>query len=109
MGVDPYSTNTVLQKELDGIAWASFAGGFAFTAGTLPIGGGVGMALSVTKTSHSLDSILQEKSPSDLKMINRQALAAMGVNESDANRLLNNTSFSPTTSTAFVLNLQSLN
>src|SRR5262249_23958903 len=36
LGVDPYSTNTVLQKELDGIAWASFAGGFAFTAATLP-------------------------------------------------------------------------
>lgn len=109
LGVDPYSTNTVLQKELDGIAWASFAGGFAFTAATLPIGGGVGMALSVTKTSNSLDSMLQEKSPSDLKVINRQALAAMGVSESDANRLLNNTSFSPTTSTAFVLNLKSLN
>src|SRR5207249_7275146 len=25
LGVDPYSTNTVLQRELDGIAWASFA------------------------------------------------------------------------------------
>ncbi|HEY6070739.1 MAG TPA: hypothetical protein VIU85_05120 [Chthoniobacterales bacterium] len=108
LGVDPYSTNTVLQKELDGIAWASFAGGFAFTAATLPISGGVGMALSVTKTSNSLENMLNEKSPSDLKIINRQALSAMGVNQSDSDRLLNNNSFSPTTSTAFVLNLQSL-
>jgi hypothetical protein len=108
LGVDPYSTNTVLQKELDGIAWASFAGGFAFTAATLPIGGGVGMALSVTKTSNSLENMLHDKSPSDLKIINRQALAAMGVSEADIDRLLNNNSFSPTTATAFVLNLQSL-
>lgn len=109
LGVDPYSTNTVLQKELDGIAWASFAGGFAFTAATLPIGGGVGMALSVTKTSNSLENMLHDKSPSDLKITNRQALTAMGASANDVERFLNNNSFSPTTATAFVLNLQSLN
>src|SRR5712691_6950126 len=31
MGVDPYSTNTMLQKELDDAAWASWAGGFTFS------------------------------------------------------------------------------
>ncbi len=108
LGVDPYSTNSVLQKELNGIAWASFAGGFAFTAATLPVGGGAGMALSVTTTSNSLDSMLRDKSPSDLRIMNREALAAMGASESDINRLLNNNSFSPTSATAFVLNLQSL-
>jgi hypothetical protein len=108
LGVDPYSTNTVLQKELDRIAWASFAGGFAFTAATLPVGGGVGMALSVTKTSNSLDSMLSEKSPTDLKIINRQALTTMGASEIDIERLLNNNSFSPTTSTALLLNLKAL-
>ena len=66
------------------------------------------MALSVTKTTNSLDNMLQEKSPTDLKIINRQTLAAMGVSESDAARLLSNNSFSPTSTTAFVLNLQSL-
>ena len=39
LGVDPYSTNTVLQHELDGIAWASFAGGLTFQFATMPIGG----------------------------------------------------------------------
>jgi hypothetical protein len=42
LGVDPYSTNPVLQHELDGIAWASFAGGSTFYLATLPIGGGAG-------------------------------------------------------------------
>src|SRR4029077_20129887 len=47
MGIDPYSSNTVMQRELDGVAWASWAGGFAFSAGTFPISGPVGAALTV--------------------------------------------------------------
>lgn len=39
LGVDPYRTNTVLQSELDGIAWASFAGGLTFQIATMPISG----------------------------------------------------------------------
>ena len=30
MGIDPYSTNTVLQKQLDDVAWASWAGWIHF-------------------------------------------------------------------------------
>src|SRR6516165_5624115 len=48
MGIDPYSTNTVLQKELDDVAWASWAGGFAFNVATFPISGPMGAALAVT-------------------------------------------------------------
>ena len=42
MGIDPYSTNSVLQKELGNVAWASWAGGFTFSAATFPISGPVG-------------------------------------------------------------------
>jgi hypothetical protein len=42
MGIDPYSTNSVLQKELGDVAWASWAGGFTFSAATFPISGPVG-------------------------------------------------------------------
>src|SRR6266513_2677848 len=54
-----YSTNAVLQKQLDEIAWASWAGGFTFSAATLPIGGAAGAALTVTRASDSLDKMLQ--------------------------------------------------
>src|SRR5262249_5244717 len=37
MGIDPYTTNTALQKQLDDLAWASWAGGFSFSVATLPI------------------------------------------------------------------------
>ncbi|WP_233140259.1 hypothetical protein, partial [Cellulosimicrobium sp. KWT-B] len=87
----------------------SWAGGFTFRAATLPIGGGIGAALTVTNVSDSLTKLVNEKPPADLKAINRQALSAMGAGETETNRFLNNTNFSPTAATAFVLNLKSLN
>jgi hypothetical protein len=63
MGIDPYSTNTVLQKELDDVAWASWAGGFAFSAATFPISGPIGAALTVTNLNSTVEELLREKSP----------------------------------------------
>jgi hypothetical protein len=108
LGVDPYSTNSVLQHELDGIAWASFAGGLTVKVATMPIGGGVGAALTVTELSGDIDQILKEKSPTDLKIMNRKALLALGAGEKETERFLNNNAFSPSAQTAFVLNLRSL-
>ncbi len=109
LGIDPYSTNAVLQHELDEIAWASFAGGATFSLATLPIGGGAGAALTVTDVTSSFDEMLREKSPTDLKIINRKTLLGLGAGEKETERFLNNTAFSPSEQTAFVLNLRSLN
>jgi len=57
LDVDPYSTNTVLQRELDGIAWASFAGGMSFQHATMPVGG---PALTVVDVTSSLNDVLKE-------------------------------------------------
>ena len=108
LGVDPYSSNAVLQRELEGIAWASFAGNATFSLGTLPIGGGAGIALTVTGTQGKLEDVLREKSPAELKTMNRKALLAMGATGQEADRFLGNDAFSPTAQTAFVLNLKSL-
>jgi hypothetical protein len=108
LGVDPYSTNTVLQHELDGIAWASFAGGAAFTLATLPVSGAAGTALTVTEVSGNFNDILKEKSPTDLRIMNRSALLDLGATEKEAEKFLNNNAFSPSAQTAFVLNLRSM-
>jgi hypothetical protein len=108
LGVDPYSTNTVLQHELDDIAWASFAGGAAFTVATLPVSGAAGTALTVTEVSGDFNDILKEKSPTDLRMMNRKALVDLGATENEVDRFLDNNAFSPSAQTAFVLNLKSL-
>jgi hypothetical protein len=108
LGVDPYSSNTVLQHQLNEIAKASFAGGATFSLATLPVGGAAGIGLTATGVSNSLNDVLREKSPADLKNLNRKYLLAMGASEKEANRLLENAAFSPTAQTAFVLNLRSL-
>jgi len=108
LGVDPYTTNSVLRKELDGIAWATFAGGATFSVATLPVGGAAGLGLTVTGMSSSMNQLLVEKSPEDLKAYNRQSLIAMGASGSEADRLLGNPAYTPTQQTAFVLNMKSL-
>ena len=108
LGVDPYSSNAVLQKELDGIAWAAFAGGATFQLATMPIGGGVGAALTVTNVAGGLEDLLATKDPSDLKIMNRKSLLAMGASSGNVESFLNNGAFSPTAQTAFALNLKAL-
>jgi hypothetical protein len=106
LDVDPYSSNTVLQHELDGIAWASFAGGMSVQLATMPMGG---PALTVVDVTSGLNDVLKEKSPTDLKMMNRKTLRAIGAGEKDTERFVNNNAFSPSQQTAFVLNLKALN
>ena len=83
LDVDHYSTNTVLQHELDGIAWASFAGGMTVQLATMPIGG---PALTVVNVSSTLNDVLKEKSRTDLKMMNRKTLRGMGAGEKEIGR-----------------------
>ena len=108
MGIDPYSTNSVLQKQLEDVAWASWAGGFAFSAATFPISGPVGAGLTVTNVSDSLNKAVAEKPPTDLKAMNRENLRKIGASGPDTERLLNNTAFTLTDETALALNLKTL-
>lgn len=108
MGVDPYSSNAVLQKELDDVAWASWAGGFAFSAATFPISGPVGAALTVTNLNSTVEDLLREKSPAELEQINRATFRAMGASASDADRILQGGAFTPTQATTFAVNLKAL-
>ena len=108
MGIDPYSTNAVLQKQLDDVAWASWAGGFTFSVATFPISGPIGAALTVTNLNSTVEQLLREKSPSELEQINRSTFRAMGASASDTERILQGGAFTPTQSTTFAVNLKAL-
>jgi hypothetical protein len=108
MGIDPYSTNTVLQKQLDDVAWASWAGGFTFSVATFPISGPAGAALAVTNLNSTVEDLLREKTPSELEQINRATFRAMGASASDIERILHGGAFTPTESTTFAVHLKSL-
>ena len=108
MGIDPYSTNTVLQKELDDVAWASWAGGFSFNVATFPISGPIGAALTVTNLNSTVEELLSEKSPSELEQINRSTFRAMGASASDIERILQGGAFTPTQATTFAVHFKAL-
>src|SRR6516164_1915396 len=108
MGIDPYTTNTVLQKQLDDVAWASWAGGFSFTVATLPISGAAKAALTVTNVNSTVTDLLREKTPSELEQINRSAFRAMGASSSDIEQILHGGAFTPTQATTFAIHLKAL-
>ena len=108
MGIDPYTTNTVLQKQLDDLAWASWAGGFSFTVATLPISGAARAALTVTNVNSTVEDLLREKSPSELEQINRATFRAMGASSSEIDRIVHGGAFTPTQATTLGVHLKAL-
>jgi hypothetical protein len=108
MGIDPYTTNTVLQKQLDDVAWASWAGGFSFSVATLPISGAAKAVLTVTNLNSTVEDLLREKSLEELEQINRATFRAMGASASDVERILHGGAFTPTQATTFAIHLKAL-
>ena len=108
MGIDPYTTNTVLQKQLNDLAWASWAGGFSFTVATLPINGAARAALTVTNVNSTVEDLLRDKSPSELEQINRSTFRAMGASSSEIDRIVHGGAFTPTQATTLGVHLKAL-
>jgi hypothetical protein len=108
LGVDPYSSDETLQRELNGIAWATFVGKMTFSVATLPIGGAAGLALTSAGVTNTLNKALVDQAPAELRLRNLNAMLAMGCDRATANRFNTNTAFSPTVQTAIVMNLETL-
>jgi hypothetical protein len=108
LGVDPYSSNETLQRELNGIAWATFAGKMTFTLATMPVGGAAGLALTSAGVTNTLNKTLLDQAPAELRLRNLKAMLAMGCDRAVANRFNINTAFSPSVQTAIVMNLETL-
>ena len=81
LGVDVYSRNQVLQDELDRVASATAGGGVAFDIGTLPIGGAVGIGLTVIGVQQTVDSLINDSSPISLRNWNEENLIKLGAND----------------------------
>ena len=108
LGVDPYSTNEVFQRELNKIAWPAFVGGFAVRLGMGAVTGGAGLALSAANWTSTLIEELRDKSPVDLRLMNLGKLLNMGIAREDAVSFLNNKEISPSVQTILVAALEPL-
>jgi hypothetical protein len=105
LGIDPYSTNPILQEKLAAAARATFAGDFATGAVTGLVVGPAHYAVDFDQATR--DSVW-DKSPGDLEAMNEAKLAKMGVTGRPVRDFFRNTWFTPTLSTALVAGLEQL-
>ena len=108
LGVDVYSSNEVLQAELDRIGWAAAVGSLSFSAATAPIGGGVGMAVSYTGLAQDVNNYLKDQPPSKIRSDAQKKLAEMGVSDDLVKEFLENPNYTPRHTTIIVANLMKL-
>ncbi len=105
LGVDVYSSNKVLQKELNRVAWAGFAGGVGVSLATMPVkkaSQAAFLAIKGTKFMYGMNKIMLDNAPEDLRQMNRELLQQMGMKESRIEEFLNHPKFSPRHTTIIV-------
>jgi len=108
LGVDVYSSNEALQRELNRLAWASAAGNMAL--GTLSMATGA-VALKVATDLRLLEqarNIVESTPPSELSKRNRNLLRQMQVSDAVANGFLQNRWLSPRHQTIIVASMMAL-
>ena len=107
-GVDVYSSNKLLQKELNSVGWAAAIGGLSVSAVTMGASATVVTAMSNLRLADQIGSALEEEPPSRLRIINMERLQAMGVSEALAERFLDHPHFTPRHDTVIAANLARL-
>jgi len=107
LGVDPYSGNKVLQKELNSVAWARTVGDWTFSVAMLPAGA-AGSVVSNVRLTNSIKNVLQQEPPARLRIINNEKLEKMGIPEDLRKRFLDSLAFTPRQTTTIAANLELL-
>ena len=108
LGVDPYSGNPVLQKELNSVAWAATIGDWTTSLVLMPVGGTAVSVVSGLRMSESVRNALKEEPPARLRIMNDDKLKAMGIAEELRKQLLDHPQYTPTQSTIMVEALSGL-
>ncbi len=99
VGIDPYSTNPLLDERLDRLAWADWTGKKLVGFGIGAIGGIVGQGLSISTRAYEL---AWELPPEEIRRRNLKALEEIGVSGKPARDLLRNKAFPLTLQIEFV-------
>lgn len=105
LGVDVYSSNKELQKELNSISWAGYSGGMSAKIGMM----GIALAsttahivVSATGFIDNMNELLRDNAPEDLRRLNRKKLKEMGVDKTDIKLFLRHAWYSPRHETILV-------
>jgi hypothetical protein len=108
-GIDPYTDYERVQEALADVSQVGVAGGLMPKLAFSAVKGKAGTVLSVTGTSNTMRKLVRDKSPAELRKINKKKLAAMGIETSLANDFLENPVFNPQEMTLLVGELDSIN
>lgn len=101
--VDPYTTNPVLKKALDDVAWAAFAGGLGVDLLATQVPGG-----RLVQSTSTLSDWIYAKPPGDLKVWMEKSLKNMGVDQETVDLFLRQKYWTLTMQTALVMALEKL-
>jgi len=107
-GVNVYSRNQILQKELDRLGQSDFLGGLGVGVATSFVPGVGGLVLSTSGTARLLNEAINTTPASELWLQNKNKLLAMGLDADTIELFLNNPSFSPALATILVTSLESM-
>jgi hypothetical protein len=99
LGVDPYSSNPLLNERMDSLAWAALAGDKAVGLATGQLDS---TAAQVIGAARRINRVVWELPPVEVRRRNDQRLAALGCGEEERRRFLRNGRFTPTLQTALV-------
>lgn len=104
--VDVYSTNEVLQDQLNTLAWADYGGGITLSIATLPLAGPVKVVYSSSNVVRLLNDAIAMTPPSELKKQNREKLAMLKMDMNLTDLFINNPHLSPRQQTYIVAALE---
>ena len=99
---DVYSSNAVLQEELNSVGWAAAIGGLSVSAAAAPVSAPVVTALKGARMADQIGNALKEEPPSRLRLINKEKLSAMAVPDALAERFLDHPQLTPRHDTIIV-------
>ncbi len=104
-GVDVYSRNPVLQRELDSVARAEAAGGFGASTAVAVATFAGSLATSNLQRADELNDILRTRSAAELRSASRKALKQSGLPDPLTERFLDHYWYSPRHETVIAASL----
>lgn len=102
LGVDPYSSNPVLQKQLNSVAWAAAVGNLTIGAASMASGSAAVSALSYARNIDQAINIVADQPPAELMIRDGAALDQIGVDPGLKQQFLGQLQYSPRAKTILV-------
>jgi hypothetical protein len=93
--VDPYSSNQVLQYELEKIGRAAALGSWTASAAMIPISGPASSVITGTSLGKSFNNVLKAEPPPRIRIINEEKFRQMGISDDLAKRYLDHPVYTP--------------